>query len=406
MIKAHLMEKLMKSALSMPLLERPAGRDRIEFLSEFNQYDWNIIQKRMLKKTPEDVLRALGCNRAGLEEFMAFVSPAASVYLEQMAQKATYITQRRFGKTIRLFAPLYLSNKCQNICTYCGFSLGNKMPRKTLSALEIEAEAQVLKKAGFEQILLVTGEMAREVNMDYFLQAIQQLKRHFSQISLEVQPLLEKEYQLLNQAGAYGITVYQETYHRPTYKEYHLKGRKANFDFRLETAERACKAGIHKIGIGVLLGLQDWRMDSFMTMAHLRFLRKHYWQTQFSLSFPRLRPAEGAVPPAFPVSDKELLQLILAYRLVEPDLDISLSTRETEIFRNHLVRLGITTMSAGSKTNPGGYSAAKDSLEQFEISDERSVQEVCQMIHKAGYDPVFKDWDQGITEKWQYGKML
>lgn len=369
-----------------------------DFLTVFNTYDWAETEDGINAKTAQDVLKALQHPRPDLGDFMALLSPAAAPFLEQMAHKAQYLTRQRFGRVIRLFAPLYLSNKCQNICTYCGFSLDNKMPRKTLSAVEIEAEASVLKQYGFDQVLLVTGEAAKEVNKDYFVRAVNQLKKRFTQISLEVQPLFQREYEMLHAAGAYGITVYQETYHRPAYRAYHLKGRKANFDFRLATAERACRAGIRKIGMGVLLGLQDWRVDSCMTMAHLRFMRKHYWQTQYSLSFPRLRPAEGALPPAYPVSDKELLQLILAYRICDPDLDISLSTRESEIFRDHLIHLGITTMSAGSKTNPGGYSTARDSLEQFEISDERSLAEICEMIQMAGYDPVFKDWDLALSE--------
>ena len=372
-------------------------RDTPDFLTVFNTYDWNGTEDSINAKTSQDVLNALQHSRPGLADFMALLSPAAAPFLEQMAKRAQQLTRQRFGRAIRIFAPLYLSNKCQNICTYCGFSLDNKIPRKTLSAVEIEAEASVLKQYGFEQILLVTGEAAKEVNTDYFVRTIHQLKKRFAQISLEVQPLFQQEYEKLHAAGAYGITVYQETYHRPTYKDYHLKGRKANFDFRLATAERACRAGIRKIGMGVLLGLQNWRVDSCMTMAHLRFMRKQYWQTQYSLSFPRLRPAEGALPPAFPVSDRELLQLILAYRICDPDLDISLSTRESESFRDHLIHLGITTMSAGSKTNPGGYSAARDSLEQFEISDDRPVAEICEMMKNAGYDPVFKDWDPALS---------
>lgn len=379
------------------------GKDlQADFLTIFNAYSWEEVQKKINSKTEIDVLNALEHPRPGLDEFMALLSDPATHYLERMARKARQLTVQRFGKTIRLFAPLYLSNKCQNICTYCGFSLDNKIPRKTLRAWEIEAEAAVLKQNGFDQVLLVTGEAAKEVNIDYFTQAVRQLKKTFTQISLEVQPLYEHEYKALHETGAYGITVYQETYHRPAYKQYHLKGRKANFDFRLETAERACRAGIRKIGMGVLLGLQDWRVDSFMTMVHLRFMRKNYWQTGYSLSFPRLRPAAGALPPAFPVADKELLQLILAYRICDPDLDISLSTRETEIFRDHLIGLGITTMSAGSKTNPGGYATASDSLEQFEISDDRSAATICKMIRQAGYDPVFKDWDLAFVAKNNY----
>jgi len=372
------------------------------FVDIFNRYDWGEIEDQIFRIAPEQVAKALNHPKPGLEEFMAFISPAAAAFMEPMAAKAQRLTRQRFGKTIRLFAPLYLSNKCQNICTYCGFSLGNKLPRKTLTALEIEAEAMALRKSGIEQVLLVTGEAANEVNTEYFVHALQQLKGHFAQVSLEVQPLQQDEYKALFNAGAYGITVYQETYHRPTYHQYHLKGRKTNFDYRLATAERACRAGIRKIGIGVLLGLQNWRVDSFMTMAHLKFLRKYYWQTGYSLSFPRLRPAEGALIAPSDVSDKALLQLILAYRLIEPDLDISLSTRETPLFRDHLIKLGVTTMSAGSRTNPGGYSTAKDSLEQFEISDERSVAEICQMIRLAGYDPVFKDWEPSILGR--YGR--
>lgn len=368
-----------------------------DFLTLFNTYSWEEVQQKISLKTEADVLNALQHRHPGPEEFMALLSAAAAKHLERMAQKARQLTVQRFGKTIRLFAPLYLSNKCQNICTYCGFSLDNKMPRKTLTALEIEAEAAILKDYGFDQVLLVTGEAASEVNTDYFIRTVHQLKKRFAQISLEVQPLYEGQYKALHAAGAYGITVYQETYHRATYKEYHLKGRKTNFDFRLATAERACRAGIRKIGMGVLLGLQDWRVDSFMTLLHLRFMRRHYWQTGYSLSFPRLRPAAGALPPAFPVSDRELLQLILAYRICDPDLDISLSTRETETFRDHLIGLGITTMSAGSKTNPGGYATAGDSLEQFEISDERSAAAICEVIRQAGYDPVFKDWDLALA---------
>jgi 2-iminoacetate synthase len=361
------------------------------FKSVFGDYDWETIQSKIYQTTTKQVEQALAKSKRNLDDFIALISPAATTYLEQMAQECHELTKKRFGKTIQMYAPLYLSNECQNICTYCGFSLDNKIKRKTLSDTEIKLEVESLKEAGFDHVLLVTGEANYTVNINYFLNAINQIKNDFSTISVEVQPLSIEEYKQLHEAGVYSVLVYQETYHQEVYKKYHTKGKKSNFDYRLETPDRIGKAGIHKIGLGVLLGLEDWRTDSFFNALHLDYLQKTYWQTKYSVSFPRLRPAEGIIEPNFIMDDKDLTQLICAYRLWNEDLEISISTRENENFRNNIIPIGVTSMSAGSKTNPGGYVVDPQSLEQFEISDERTAQEIAQIISDKGYEPVWKD---------------
>lgn len=364
-----------------------------DFKEILDQYSWEEVQTRVYNCSDREVRHALNRDNLTLDDFIALISPAAAPYLEQMAVKAQQITQRRFGKTIQLYAPLYLSNECQNICTYCGFSMDNKIRRKTLNNTELLLEAMALKSMGVNHVLLVSGEANKTVEINYFLQAITLLKPHFAQISIEVQPLELAEYQLLQAAGVYAILVYQETYHREVYKKYHPKGKKSNFDYRLDTPDRIGQAGIHKIGLGVLLGLEDWRVDSFFTAAHIAYLQKQYWQTRYSISFPRLRPAEGSVAPNFDLSDKHFLQLICAYRLWNENLEISISTRENERFRDHIIPIGVTTMSAASKTNPGGYVVDPQALEQFEVSDERDMETIKKQIRKMGYSPVMKDWE-------------
>ncbi|WP_423736948.1 2-iminoacetate synthase ThiH [Chitinophaga caseinilytica] len=363
------------------------------FENIFRQYDWDTVKNAIYAKTPADVENALNRPRRGLDDFMALVSPAAAPYLERMAALSMQLTQQRFGKTIQLYAPVYLSNECQNICTYCGFSLNNPLRRKTLTGAEMLREIDVVKAMGFGHVLLVTGEAWQTVGMEYFSRALPVFKQHFPQLSIEVQPMEEEDYRALKPLGLHSVLVYQETYHEEDYKKHHPKGRKSSFGWRLETPDRLGRAGIHKIGLGVLIGLEDWRTDSFFTALHLDYLQRTYWQTRYSISFPRLRPFSGGLPPKSIMSDRQLLQLICAYRLFNPDVELSLSTRESPRFRDHLVPLGITTMSAGSKTNPGGYAVAPSSLEQFEISDERSPAVVADMIRSHGYSPVWKDWD-------------
>ncbi len=358
-------------------------------------FSWEEAAKSIYTKTTSDVESAL--NKKGkktLEDFKALISPAAADYLEEMAMLSHAITQKRFGKTLQMYIPLYLSNECQNICTYCGFSFDNKIPRRTLTDEEILKEVSVIKSMGFDHVLLVTGEANKTVGVSYLAHAIELIRPHFSNISIEVQPLEQNEYEQLIALGLYSVLVYQETYHKEKYAEYHPKGKKANYAYRLDTPERLGHAEVHKIGLGVLLGLDDWRVDSLFCAMHLQYLEKKFWQTKYAISFPRLRPAEGVQLPSNFMSDKQLVQLICAYRIFNEEIELSLSTRESETFRNNIIKLGITSISAGSKTNPGGYTSAPESLEQFEINDERSPKEIERMIQQQGYTAVWKDWDK------------
>jgi len=373
------------------------------FKEVFDQHSWEEVKSSIYAKTSADVERALAKEKRALEDFKALISPAALPYLEQMARLSQAATRKRFGKTIQMYVPLYLSNECQNICTYCAFSLDNKIRRRTLTNAEILQEIAVLKQMGYDHVLLVTGEANHTVGVPYLKNAIELVRPYFSHISMEVQPLYQDEYEILMAAGLNTVLVYQETYHQDNYKIHHPKGNKSNFNYRLATPDRLGKAGIHKMGLGVLIGLEDWRTDCFYTALHLNYLEKTYWQTKYSISFPRLRPIEvGTIDNtalksfATYMSDKELVQLICAYRLFNEEVELSMSTRESEKFRNHIIKLGITSISAGSKTNPGGYAVAPQSLEQFEISDERSPQEIAQMIRQQGYEPVWKDWDHAL----------
>ena len=363
------------------------------FTSLFNNYNWDAVVTDIYSKTAVDVEIALQNNKRTLEDFKALISPAAKPYLEQMAQMSSALTKKRFGNTMQMYAPMYLSNECQNICTYCGFSLTNKIPRRTLTDAEILKEAAFLRSKGYNHILLVTGEANKTVGVDYINNAIKLLKKEFANITIEVQPLDQDEYELLVKNGLYAVLVYQETYHRNEYKKHHPKGKKSNFDYRLETPDRLGKAGVHKIGVGALFGLEDWRADSFFTALHLQYLQKTYWQTKYSISFPRLRPHTGGLEPKVVMEDADLAQLICAYRLLDEDVELSMSTRESEKFRNNIINLGITSISAESKTNPGGYVVEPQSLEQFEISDERSTETIAEMLQSKGFEVVWKDWE-------------
>ena len=364
-----------------------------------SNYSWEEIHDRIRLKNKYDVQVALGKKKKSLEDFLCLISPSAFDYIPQMATQSHLDTVKRFGKTIQLFVPMYLSNECQNICTYCGFSMGNKVPRKTLNENEIIKEVEIIKALGFEHILLVTGEDRIHADLNYILKAIQLIRPYFAHIAIEVQPFEESEYRKLIEAGCDSVLVYQETYHEENYKTYHPKGKKSNYKFRLDTPDRLGRSGIQKIGLGALLGLEDWRTEAFFLALHLEYLRKKYWKTQYSISLPRIRPAEGVDNGQFIMNDKEFVQLISAFRLFDGEIDITLSTRENPVFREKLIPLGITTMSAGAKTNPGGYAAKEKSLEQFEISDERSPQEISKVIEQCGYEAVWKNWDLSLNAR-------
>lgn len=367
------------------------------FRTVFDNYNWDETLESIFSKTAEDVELALAKSQRNLEDFKALISPAAKPYLEKMAQQSRLLTKKRFGNTIQMYAPMYLSNECQNICTYCGFSYTNKIPRRTLTDEEILKEVSFLKSKGYDHILLVTGEANQTVGVKYIKHAIDLINDQFSNITIEVQPLDQEEYESLIESGLYAVLVYQETYHREEYKKHHPKGKKSNFYYRLDTPDRLGKAGIHKIGLGALFGLEDWRADSFFTALHLKYLQRSYWKTKYSISFPRLRPFSGGLEPKVAMSDADLVQLICAYRLLDEDLELSISTRESQEFRNHVVQFGATTLSAESKTNPGGYVVEPQSLEQFEISDERSTEEIAAMLRSQGIDVVWKDWDKSFN---------
>jgi len=369
----------------------------MNFSDELKNYQWDDIRLSIYSKTSSDVKRALSKNRLDLEDFKALISPAAEPFLEEMAQKSRQLTLQRFGKTQQFYIPLYLSNMCSNVCTYCGFSMHNKIRRTTLNMEQIEQECLAIKKLGYDHILLVTGESERKVGIDYFKQALPIIKSHFSHVSIEIQPLDQDEYEILIGCGVDSVLVYQETYSPQTYAKHHLKGKKSDFNYRLETHDRLGRAGIDKMGLGCLIGLEEWRTDCFHVAAHLRYLEKKYWQTKYTLSFPRLRPCAGGLEVKSEMSDKQLVQLICAYRLFNHEVELSISTRESETFRDHILPLGITSLSAGSSTQPGGYSEnAEKSLEQFEISDQRSPAQMANLVKSQGYEAVWKDWDHSL----------
>lgn len=371
----------------------------MSFTEQINQYKWEDIQSCIYAKTANDVERALSRHKPDIDDFMALISSAAEPYLEQMAVLSRIYTQQRFGKTIQFYVPLYLTNSCINHCVYCGFNHSNDIHRIILTDEQILREVEAIKKIGdFQHILLVTGENPREAGADYIEHAIELVKPYFSSISIEVQPLKETEYERLTTAGMNAVYCYQETYNKERYKIYHPKGMKSKFDWRLDGFDRMGRAGVHKIGLGVLIGLEDWRTDATMMALHLRYLQKHYWQTKYSISFPRMRPHVGAgFQPNVIMSDKELVQIILAYRLFEHDIEIALSTRESQSFRDNMTTIGITSLSAGSKTDPGGYAVYKKELEQFEINDDRTPDEILRAVKRQGYEVVWKDWEHFMS---------
>jgi len=348
-----------------------------------------------------------------LEDFAALISPSAD--LEQLAAVAQATTLRHFGRVIRLYAPLYLSNECINICRYCGFSRDNPILRVTLTTEQVATEARYLRNEGFRHILLVAGEHPHFVSNSFLSECVAKLRHEWPSISLEVGPLEADEYRPIVTAGAEGLVIYQETYNRGVYATMHESGPKTNFDWRLETAERAYLAGFRRLGIGALLGLSDWRTEAIAVAAHIQYLLKHCWQAQLTVSVPRIRPAAGEFQPLTQVSDRELVQYVCAMRIAFPEIGIALSTRETSKLRDGLIPLGVTMISAGSHTEPGGYtgqgqtdlhltkggrrieSKGDHATVQFEIADNRSPAQVAAKLDAMGYEPVWKDWDMVLN---------
>ena len=398
----------------------------MSFVAEFNSLPLDALVKRSLNADATAVQESLAKDKKSLADFAQLISPTAGQRLEQLGRRSQQLTQQRFGKVIRLFAPLYLSNECINNCNYCGFSRDNAILRVTLSVDEVRREARALAAQGFRTILLVAGEHPKFVSNGYMAECVAALHEEIPSVSLEVGPMEADEYRPLVAAGADGLVVYQETYDRAIYDKMHTAGPKKNFDWRLETPERAYTAGFRRLGIGALFGLADWRLEALSVAAHADFLLRNCWKAQITISLPRLRPCAGEFEPLTHLSDRELVQLVCAFRLVFPDVGLVLSTREPAKLRDGLFPLGITLISAGSHTEPGGYTGAgKENIHQtvrgriveagssewaiptngnatnatgqFSIADNRAPAEVANLIRSLGYEPVWKDWDAALT---------
>jgi 2-iminoacetate synthase len=399
----------------------------VSFVTEFNSLPLGALVKKSLSTGLAAAREAAAKEKPSLADFAALISPAGAEIIETLGQRAHAMTQRRFGKVIRLFAPLYLSNECVNNCTYCGFSRDNPILRVTLSLDEMRREAEALKQQGFRNLLLVAGEHPKFVSNHYLHDCIAALHPEWPSISLEVGPMETAEYRPLVAAGADGLVVYQETYDRKVYAEMHTSGPKRNFDWRLETPERAYAAGFRRLGISPLYGLADWRYEALSAAAHADYLLRNCWKAALTISTVRIRPCAGEFQALTHITDRELAQLICAIRLMFPDVGIVLSTREVPKIRDGLIKLGVTMMSAGARTEPGGYTGAgRENLHhtergiikqlasgasewapieghatnatgQFNVADERSPREVAERIRKLGYEPVWKDWDAVLT---------
>ncbi len=372
----------------------------MSFLQQLQQYPQQQLREQILSATPQQIDQALCKPKLAMSDFASLLSPQISdTQLEMLALQAHKITSQRFGRTILLYAPLYLSNECHNGCKYCGFSADNELPRKTLSLDEIERDAKILREQGFRHMLLLTGEAPESAGINFLEAAVKKVKPLCGSVSIEVFPMDRDGYRRMVAAGVDGLTLYQETYDAELYPELHPYGPKSDFEFRLQAPEAAGEAGLRRIGIGSLLGLGDCLTDVFYTGLHGLYLARKFWRTQVTISFPRLRPAEGGFQPRSLVSDRQLTQFICALRLLIHDAGLILSTRENADLRDNLLPLGITQMSAGSCTAPGGYSDDCHEGEQFAISDQRSPAEIAELLAARGYEAVWKDWDNAFLTK-------
>lgn len=371
------------------------------FSDIIRKIDWDETTQSIMSKTDADVRRALAKSHCDVDDFMAMISPAASKYIEPMAQLSRKYTLERFGKTINMFIPIYITNSCTNSCIYCGFHISNPMARTILTEDEIVKECKAIKKLGpFDNLLILTGENPAKAGVDYIARSLDLAKPYFNNLQVEVMPLKSEDYALLRGHGLNGVICFQETYHEANYKNYHPRGMKSNYEWRLNGFDRMGMAGVHKIGMGALIGLEDWRTDVTMLAYHLRYLEKTYWRTQYSVNFPRMRPSNnGGFQPNVVMSDRELAQVTFAMRIFDHDVDISYSTRENAEMRNNMATLGVTTMSAESHTDPGGYCCYPNALAQFDVSDKRTAVEVERDLKALGREPVWKSWDSSFDHE-------
>lgn len=362
-----------------------------KFIDSYKDFN---IDSYLNNVSDEDVLRSLQKDSLDEYDLLNLLSKTATKYLELMAQKANEITNRYFGKTILLYTPMYISNFCVNKCVYCGYNIDSDIKRKKLNADEIYNEGLAISKDGFKHLLLLTGESKIHSDVKYIGDAVSVLNDIFPSITIEVYPMDEDEYRYLYEKGVEGITVYQETYNEKIYKNVHLKGPKSNYKYRLDAPERAAKSGMRSISIGGLLGLNDFREETFFTLMHGRYIRNKYPQVDVSYSIPRIRPFKGCYENLIEVSDKDLVQVMIVMRLFDNQGGINLSTRESLSLRKNLIPLGVTKLSAGVSTNVGGHSSDGEGTEQFEISDESSVLQIKKMLNDIGYQQIFKDWER------------
>lgn len=360
----------------------------------YYNFNWNTVSDWIYSAGRDSVKQSILTGGTDINDIINLLSPAADEFLEEMAVKSASITRQRFGNIIQMYTPLYISNLCTNSCLYCGFNRDNNIIRTTLTPEQIKEEADYIYRMGFRHILLLTGEDKNAVSPEDLAEIVSVIHRKFSSISIEVYPMSSEEYSLLINSGVDGLTIYQETYNRDIYSTIHPSGKKRDFNWRLLTPDRGGEAGMRRIGIGPLMGLTDWRVELFFTALHAIYLTKKFWRTQITVSFPRLRNAAGGFQPLSSVSDRDLTHAICAMRLLLHDAGLVLSTRENEALRNNLMPLGITMMSSGSKTDPGGHTAPHTSESQFEISDTRSPDELALYIKSRGLEPVWKDWDR------------
>ena len=347
------------------------------------------------------VQQALATECPGIAELATLLSPAAGEALDWLTTRAQFLTRRQFGRTIALYVPLYLSDFCKNGCIYCGFAADRRRPRRRLERDDIIAEMDTLKAMGFEEILLLTGERTPQADFDYVRASVALAAERFDLVTVEVFPMTREEYHALAGAGCTGMTMYQETYDPAVYARVHRWGPKRDYQCRLETPAQALAAGLRMAGLGTLLGLTDPVRDALALFQHVQTLRKQYWRSGISVSFPRIRPQLGGFTPPFPVSARFLVQVICAFRICMPDLPLTLSTRESASFRDGIAGVGISKMSIASRTTVGGYhdgGVEEDGLPelghgQFKVSDNRSIEAFCAMLKSKKLEPVFKNWD-------------
>ncbi|MFP6581123.1 MAG: 2-iminoacetate synthase ThiH [Candidatus Hydrogenedentota bacterium] len=371
------------------------------FTDILNTWPRERVEELFASITADDVTAALTREDRAERDLAALLSPHADTSLEPIAQEAQRLSRWHFGRTIGLYVPIYLSNVCGADCTYCGYAVrsGNKERRVTLTESELRRECETLVDIGYQNVLLLTGEAPRAVPVDYIAENVAIAREYFPSVSIEIYSLDSEHYERLTALGLEGVTIYMETYDRPTYADVHLLGAKSDYDYRIHAIERAGRAGARKINIGVLLGLTDWRVDTFWLALHGRYLQKACWESSVSISFPRLQhvPERFDIPKL--VSNREMVQAMLALRLFLPEAGFNVSTREAPAFRDNLIPLGTTMMSAGSSTRPGGYATHDDDvLEQFSLEDHRTLEEVAAVVRNAGYDPVWKDFDRAFDE--------